>query len=1318
MPPAIYRQEDGPHDEFLSSQYSDEYFDAVSKVNDLSQEEESNCTASGRSSPLDFLQQDFPISLTPPNYPQYSPINTHSNHFNNIGPRDGPESEENGRGHDGEPIQPPANLPAEISLKSLEPAGLIYPKSLYRYIFSDDTESFELHTPKLPVSEERTAVQALLEEIDQTADDGLESICGESSGVSSDIQDFVQIELSDFTVYLPPKNTHHPYEMRPLDHLASRTGSSVFLFDGFLSIGQKRHYVEGVPFEICSLGNYGKDHHCVGDQIWIQSRLNKTNDIYYHLNAPSPEYARFHIGFLWVADLAKHFVDYCISSCETEKSISIHHFRKDFSAWMIQHHGGSSMFRTWYQEYQGSDFRGAVNQNIKFLHKEALGVDEDTRKLAIWGELLNKTTIRKQPILESKTVVTQYVYECFSHMRFGHNLKCVHPNGDAKLRQTSQGHSLQLTIDENCTKQDAAISLLIEKKRDAARSSYESLGTDEGELKHRKEMIKSIVVGDTISVVVDGIGSVWKDEVTRWKAADDCWYLLVQKVYTDENDLRTFDGLWLYKPSDTTCAKMKYPYVNELFLSDHCTCKDGRETEENVIDVVSVCWHGTPESSQGLFVRQTYMDGERFVTLKDTHKQCDHLRPQRKVQEHSAARDFKKGETVLVMSSRIRTRKCINEAEPYEVVENIFEGTKHYVLVKRLLRRVEFSGQMTSASNELIYTDKLDKVHAHSILHRCLVRFYTEADIRAKTIPAPYCRNGTGNAFYITTKLGADNGTQYLEPIQEKDKQSLVQGFDPFSMSNPVPLRGLDLYCGGGNFGRGLEEGGAVHHEWAVDLAENAIHTYHANLTDPTSCKLFFGSVDDLLLNAFRGNPRKSSLIPAPGDVEFISAGSPCQGFSLLNAKKNNAKGLKNQSLVASVAAYVDFYRPKYGLLENVLNMAQKGPGRDEDVLSQLICSIVGMGYQTQVFVLDAWSCGSPQSRSRLFLSFAAPGYEAIQHPELSHSHPPNVRTAAVGLKSNGESFGSRKFGPTPFQFVTAEQATADLPWIGDGRTYHCTPHPDHIVARTAKEMDQHRIACIPVVPRGMTFAKTWNNGNGRMTKAERTLFPVTNRKGEVRLNVMDNSKAWGRVRPDSLFSTITVTIGPEDARMGRCIHWDQHRYMSLMEGRRAQSFPDDEILVGLPSDRWKIVGNSVARTVALALGLKLREAWEMRPANITDKGSKAKTKYAVILPSTKTKHKNKNSGSLIDHLNKLQLPSDLPGSSDNDTAEFEPLSRDELVMSISSASSIRSEMTNSSSKKRVSSMDEEDPRPFKITKRSDVSNTSISTKIQGTSRP
>jgi hypothetical protein len=46
------------------------------------------------------------------------------------------------------------------------------------------------------------------------------------------------------------------------------------------------------------------------------------------------------------------------------------------------------------------------------------------------------------------------------------------------------------------------------------------------------------------------------------------------------------------------------------------------------------------------------------------------------------------------------------------------------------------------------------------------------------------------------------------------------------------------------------------------------------------------------------------------------------------------------------------------------------------------------------------------------------------------------------------------------------------------------------------------------------------------------------------------------------------------------------------METRRAQGFLDHEVIVGFPSQQSKIIGNSVDRKVAFAMGLVIKESW------------------------------------------------------------------------------------------------------------------------------
>lgn len=74
------------------------------------------------------------------------------------------------------------------------------------------------------------------------------------------------------------------------------------------------------------------------------------------------------------------------------------------------------------------------------------------------------------------------------------------------------------------------------------------------------------------------------------------------------------------------------------------------------------------------------------------------------------------------------------------------------------------------------------------------------------------------------------------------------------------------------------------------------------------------------------------------------------------------------------------------------------------------------------------------------------------------------------------------------------------------------------------------------------------------------------------------------------------TTLAVEDGMNGQVVHWAEDRVLTIMEARRAQGYPDHEVIVGTPTDRMKIVGNSVDRKVALTLGLAMRDSWLRSP--------------------------------------------------------------------------------------------------------------------------
>ncbi|KAG6360817.1 hypothetical protein INS49_011884 [Diaporthe citri] len=756
------------------------------------------------------------------------------------------------------------------------------------------------------VSRERTAVRSLLDS-DPTQLD----------------EDFIEFELDDFVVYIDTQR--HPQEMRALHTHATLSGQQKFYLNGTLKLGDIKHRVERVPFDEIPLGNYGKDHSTVGDQLWIRSELNRGRNIYYQLKTPSIEYARFHSVFLWVADLAKHAVDFSEHLIDLGQGVSIRHFGQDFARWLQTVHGRSTAFQKWYEERGTSDFRHSIIANQLFMRKE--------------------------------------LFNMFGGRKWS-----------------------------------------------------------------------GIYIFKEIANPFD----------TQWSTnkPDKKWYGLVQNFSMDNAKTRLrrqFDITWLYDPEDTPCCSMRYPWKNELFLSDHCTCEERERKipEYAVVGVHTVEWFGTPQTKAEFFVRQTYQVEQRRESA---------------------------------------------------------DGSVH--------------------------------------------------------------------------------------PLSSTNKPKIRQGFDP---KRPIrKLRALDLFSGCGNFGRGLEDGGAVEAKWVNDIWPAAIHTYMANSTDPDSVRPFLGSIDELNLRSFEG--KFTDSVPQPGEA-------------------------KNRSLVAAFAAAVDFHRPKYGILENVKTIVQSKGNRTEDYFSQLICAIVGMGYQAQIILGDAWSHGAPQGRVRAFLYFAAPGLELPQPPVPSHSHPRKKEYGSLGMMTNGEPYVTRSNNSTPFKYVTALEATADLPDIYDAKTDTCVAFPDHRLSVSLSSGDLNvgvkdgrgkkgrtQGLNMPTRPFAMNISRAWHhsikdNLSGDTVKDmfdhERDAYP---RDGSHRTSNL--SKGWGRVHPHGLFHTVTTICQWTDARIGRLSHWDQPRPLTVMEARRAQGIPDHEVLLGTPKDQWEMVGNAVARQIAMALGLALRKAW------------------------------------------------------------------------------------------------------------------------------
>jgi DNA (cytosine-5)-methyltransferase 1 len=289
---------------------------------------------------------------------------------------------------------------------------------------------------------------------------------------------------------------------------------------------------------------------------------------------------------------------------------------------------------------------------------------------------------------------------------------------------------------------------------------------------------------------------------------------------------------------------------------------------------------------------------------------------------------------------------------------------------------------------------------------------------------------------------------------------------------------------------------------------------------------------------------------------------------------------MKNASHISTFCSFVDLYRPEYAILENVVNMASTRTGfEDQNVLSQLVACLVSMGYQVNQYIMDAWSYGSAQQRSRVFLTIAAPGLEPIIQPWHTHSLLKKDTAARnLGKLPNGQRFGAREHYPTPFAHVSAREVTSDLPNIGNASVQICIPQPDHRVSQPPVPRERALLQCIPKQPPACGYREAYHLG----------LIPHSlQRPGK------EVGKAFRRVKEVGLFPTITTNLSNQDSRNGATIHWLQDRPITILDARRAQGYLDEEPIIGSLIEQYKIIGNGVDRKVSFALGLALLQAVE-----------------------------------------------------------------------------------------------------------------------------
>lgn len=185
-----------------------------------------------------------------------------------------------------------------------------------------------------------------------------------------------------------------------------------------------------------------------------------------------------------------------------------------------------------------------------------------------------------------------------------------------------------------------------------------------------------------------------------------------------------------------------------------------------------------------------------------------------------------------------------------------------------------------------------------------------------------------------------------------QDEEIKYYNVDKFKLhSNKLIM--LDLFCGAGGFAVGCDWAG-FQSVFGVDHFIPAMKTWMRNHPTSIGC---LGDITQL-------NPKDVKLLLKEKGVEhvhLITAGVPCQGFSIANRKHNDND--ERNFLFLEYMKFVEEFQPDYIILENVSGMRSTAGGKFENEIKKYMKKL---GYEPTVKLVNAAEFGVPQLRQRL----------------------------------------------------------------------------------------------------------------------------------------------------------------------------------------------------------------------------------------------------------------------------------------------------------------------------------------------------------------
>lgn len=361
--------------------------------------------------------------------------------------------------------------------------------------------------------------------------------------------------------------------------------------------------------------------------------------------------------------------------------------------------------------------------------------------------------------------------------------------------------------------------------------------------------------------------------------------------------------------------------------------------------------------------------------------------------------------------------------------------------------------------------------------------------------------------------------------------------------ANQTPLKVADIFCGAGGLSYGFAKNDFFNIIFANDIDKDALNSYAKN---HESTQILHKDITKIT----------QSELEKYGKIDILLGGPPCQSYSTLGKRRMDERA----HLFEDYARILGILKPKMFIFENVVGLLSM----QKKTLFRRICAIFeDLGYKISYQILNAAHFGVPQIRERVFVVGISRDFckKSFAFPRPTHEHFVNLKDALCDLPQiqSGENGDKKGFLHSPnnefLRFVRK----------GGNLSEHSSPknNPNLIkIMQTLKDGECKDDLPPEIRPKSgyiNTYAKMW----------------------------------WNLPAP-------TITRNFSTPSSSRCIHPRDSRALSIREGARLQSFPDDYIFVGSESSKRLQIGNAAPPLLSIALANAVQRYFaELDEANL-----------------------------------------------------------------------------------------------------------------------